>query len=212
VDGDPFAPVSSWLEGEADQTSAAGLATFTAEGDLPLSWAIKPSLAPQSYGRKVTLTDDMLQAWNAAWQAYYAGKGPKPALPLAPGTNSPAPNPSITVIVNNPESRPASGAPQQAVAPAAVSGGKTTGSGTKPGSPAKPVVRSARLVRANGHRMVEVRVSSPKATARIDIRLMGARGSTLARATKTVATNRAVMVHGLHVSKRVKSVRASIAR
>ena len=45
IDGG-FAPIDSWLEGEADQTSAAALLTFTAEGDLPLSWSVKPSLAP----------------------------------------------------------------------------------------------------------------------------------------------------------------------
>src|SRR5262249_1731608 len=63
------------------------LLTFATQGDLPISWSIKPSLAPESYGRTVTLTDDMLRAWNQSWQDYYAGKGPKPALPLAPGTN-----------------------------------------------------------------------------------------------------------------------------
>jgi hypothetical protein len=204
--GDPDAYLHTSRQDQGDETGGTGLTTFTTEGDLPLSWAVKPSLAPQGYGRKVTLTDDMFRAWNAAWQAYYAGKGPKPALPLAPGTNSPAPNPSITVLVNSPESRPST-APQQPVPAAAVSGGKTGTAAVK-----TAVIQSARLVRAGGHRMVEVRVSSPRSTARIDIRLMGARGSTLARATKTVPTNRRVRVSGLHVSKRVTSVRASIAR
>jgi hypothetical protein len=36
-------------------------------------------------------------------QDFYAGKGPKPAMPLAPGTNSPDPDQSISVVVNPPQ-------------------------------------------------------------------------------------------------------------
>lgn len=85
----------------ADETSPLGLISLTAQGDFPISWALKASLAPERYGRKVTFTDDQLRAWEASWQAYYTGKGPKPTLPLAPGTNSPAP--TTSVIVNMPE-------------------------------------------------------------------------------------------------------------
>jgi hypothetical protein len=92
--------LASLRELGADQTSAIGLFTFTAQGDLPLSWHVKTSLAPPWYKRSVTLTDDQLRAWEASWQAYYRG-GPKPTLPLAPGTNSPAPR--AVVVVNLPE-------------------------------------------------------------------------------------------------------------
>ena len=91
---------AAFRELTADQTSAMGLLTFTAQGDLPLKWTIKPSLAPTSYSRNVSLTDDQLRSWEASWQAYYKG-GPKPTMPLAPGTNSPAPTSSV--VVNAPE-------------------------------------------------------------------------------------------------------------
>ena len=84
---------------------------FTAQGDLPLRWAVKASLAPAGYGRFVELTDTQLRAWEASWQAYYDG-GAKPTMPLCPGTNSPAPD--TRVVVNLP----------QAATPAA--GGTTT--------------------------------------------------------------------------------------
>jgi hypothetical protein len=89
-----------WQEAFADQTSAIGLLTFTAQGDLPISWSVKASLAPEAYGRTVDLTDDELRAWEASWQAYYDGAA-KPAMPLCPGTNSPAPD--TTVVVNLPQ-------------------------------------------------------------------------------------------------------------
>jgi hypothetical protein len=90
--------------------ACAGLLTFGTQGDLPVKWSLKPSLTPDSSLRSVEFTDDDFRAWNAAWQAYYRGAGPKPTLPLAPGTNSPDPEP--TVIVNLPETRPASGGAQ----------------------------------------------------------------------------------------------------
>jgi hypothetical protein len=81
---------AAWEEALADQTSALGLLTFTAQGDLPMSWHLKASLAPESYARSVMLDDAALRAWEAAWQAYYDGAGAKPTTPLCPGTNSPA--------------------------------------------------------------------------------------------------------------------------
>lgn len=89
------------------------------QGDLPYSWTLRPSLANPAAERMAALTDDDYRAWNAAWQAYYRGAGPKPSLPLAPRSNSPKPDTSV--IVNMPESRPTS-APQVVVsvtAPAA---------------------------------------------------------------------------------------------
>jgi hypothetical protein len=126
--GDPYAYLHKSLPGTvdwpapfeealADQTSAMGLLTFTTQGDLPLKWTIKPSLAPSSFSRSVSLTDDDLRAWEASWQAYYRGEGPKPSIPLAPGTNSPAP--STQVVVNMPEQavtvNPPGAAPAQVV-------------------------------------------------------------------------------------------------
>jgi hypothetical protein len=213
VDGG-FAPIDSWIEGEADQTSAAGLLTFTAEGDLPLSWAVKPSLAPQSYGKKVALTDDMLRAWNTSWQNYYAGKGPKPALPLAPGTNSPAPDPSITVIVNLPETRPTT-APQAAVPSSSstttiVTGGATTPATVKQTKKVKTAVISTRLMRTKGGRVVQVFVRSESSAARIQIRMYAANGKKVGETRKMVSTNRFVRVSGLHVASKVKTVKATV--
>jgi hypothetical protein len=98
VDGGGIGEI--WQEALADQTSALGLLTFTAQGDLPLRWAVKASLAPERYGRFVELTDADLRAWEASWQAYYDG-GDKPSMPLCPGTNSPAPD--TDVVVNVPQ-------------------------------------------------------------------------------------------------------------
>ena len=84
--------------------------TFTTEGDLPISWTLKASLAPEAYSRSVELTDEFLRDWQNDWQAYYAGTGSKPTLPLAPGTNAPAPR--AGVVVNLPPAAPAAGSPK----------------------------------------------------------------------------------------------------
>jgi len=84
-----------------------GLLTFTTEGDLPISWTVKASLAPEAYSRSVEVTDEFLRDWERDWQAYYQGTGPKPTLPLAPGTNAPAPRPGA--VVNVPPSAPPAG-------------------------------------------------------------------------------------------------------
>lgn len=95
-----------------------GLLTTLTQGDLPITWQLRPSLAAPASLRSAALTDDMLRAWEASWQAYYIGKGPKPTMPLAPGTNSPAP--ATSVVVNLPETKPATG-PQSQVAVRIVS-------------------------------------------------------------------------------------------
>jgi hypothetical protein len=94
----------------------AGLISFGTQGDLPVSWSLKPSLAMVSSLRKVQFTDDDFRAWDKAWQNYYAGTGPKPTLPLTPGTNSPTPR--VVVVVNPPVVRPP--ATPATPAPAAV--------------------------------------------------------------------------------------------
>ena len=201
IDGG-FAPKDAWIEGEADQTSAAALLTFTAEGDLPLSWAVKPSLAPEAYGKKVTLTDDMLRAWNASWQAYYAGKGAKPTLPLAPGTNSPEPDASITVIVNPPEVRTVTG--EQTTTTTTIN--NTTTAAVKK---TKTKVLSTRLMRTKSGRQVQVFVRSDNKAARIQIRMYGANGRRLSSTSRMVATNRFARVANLRIGAKVKTVKAS---
>jgi hypothetical protein len=95
--GDPTA----WtLSNNNDPDTLSNLITFTAQGDLPLSWTLRASLAGPGSIKGYTLTDDALRAWEASWQAYYKG-GVKPTLALCPGTNSPAP--ATTVVVNLPQ-------------------------------------------------------------------------------------------------------------
>jgi hypothetical protein len=68
----------------------SNLVTFTTQGDLPLTWTVRASLAMSSTKKSVTLTDADLRNWEASWQAYYDGVGAKPSMRLCPGTNSPA--------------------------------------------------------------------------------------------------------------------------
>jgi hypothetical protein len=155
----------TFLEGNADQTEESGLLTFTAQGDLPISWALKASLAPERYGRKATLTDDQLRAWEASWQAYYKGTGAKPTLPLAPGTNSPTPDPGV--IVNLPQTSVVVNVP--------AAGGGTT-----------PVVQQQEVkgaVTAVSSRVVTIRLS--KAIAKSGrVFYWSAKGPKLAKARK----------------------------
>jgi hypothetical protein len=150
-----------WQEAFADQTSALGLLTFTTQGDLPIAWSVKASLAPEAYGRNVALTDDALRQWEADWQAYYAGTGPKPTLPLAPGTNSPAPKPGV--IINLPETAP----------PA------TTVTNNTVVQPA-PVVVTNRCVSGK-----TARITLAKKARKGNIRYVGAKGARTVKARKT---------------------------
>jgi hypothetical protein len=100
LDGDPYA----WSDSNRNDPDTFGsLVTFTAQGDLPLTWTLRASLAQSNTLRSVSLTDDMVRAWEASWQAYYDG-GAKPSMALCPGTNSPAPD-NIDVI-NLPQTSP----------------------------------------------------------------------------------------------------------
>jgi hypothetical protein len=107
VAGDP----QSFCLGGTCDPSLFRLLSFGTQGDLPVSWHLKASLASEDSLRSVEFTDEMFRAWNAQWQAFYRGQGPRPALPLAPGTNSPDPEP--VVIVNLPQTNPPGPAPQQ---------------------------------------------------------------------------------------------------
>jgi hypothetical protein len=105
-------PESFCLGGTCDE-SLFRLISFGTQGDLPVSWHLKASLASEDSMRSIEFTDAMFRAWNAEWQAFYRGEGPRPAMPLAPGTNSPDPEP--VVIVNLPQTNPPGPAPQQPV-------------------------------------------------------------------------------------------------
>ena len=76
--GDPQAYLHNSLNPDGSDRGPWGLLTFTTEGDLPLSWTVKASLAPEAYSRSVELTDAFLRDWENDWQDYYAGTGPKP--------------------------------------------------------------------------------------------------------------------------------------
>jgi hypothetical protein len=101
VAGDP----RSWCLGDNCSPAPGGsrLLTFTTQGDLPISWSVKASLATPSKLRTVTLDAAFLDQWHEAWANWCAHQGPKPTLALAPGTNAPctrgaapAPTPTAT--------------------------------------------------------------------------------------------------------------------
>lgn len=82
-----------------------GLISFGTQGDLPVSWSIKASLAKVESLRDVEFTPTDFDTWEQGWQDYYCGKGPHPTLPLTPGTNSPDPRGECPVV-NPPEHQP----------------------------------------------------------------------------------------------------------
>jgi hypothetical protein len=92
--------LTAWTDDPTSRNDDRNLFTDLTQGDFPISWTLRPSLAAPGSKRSVTFTLADYFAWNKSWQDYYAGKGPLPSLPLAPGTNSPTPDPTITVIVN----------------------------------------------------------------------------------------------------------------
>lgn len=160
--GDPQAYLHNSLTGpDGSGRGPFGLLTFTTEGDLPISWSIKASLAPERYLREVDLTDDELRAWDASWQAYYRGTGPKPTLPLAPGSNSPAPK--AGVIMNLPVQAPATAS-------------KVTNTTTVVAAPTRCV--SGRQVRVTLRRKAHkgsIRYLAAKGTRTVKARRMGGR-------------------------------------
>jgi hypothetical protein len=101
--GDPF---SACLGGLTCSSGPASLISFGTQGDLPVSWSLKPSLASVDSLRSVDFTQDDFEAWQNGWEAYYCGTGARPDLPLTPGTNSPDPRNTCPIIVNPPVSQP----------------------------------------------------------------------------------------------------------
>jgi hypothetical protein len=117
-------PESFCLGGVCDP-SLFRLISLGTQGDLPVSWHLKASLAAEDTMRSVEFTDADFREWDAEWQAFYCGEGPRPALPLAPGTNSPDPR-SCPVVINLPQTNPPGPAPQQAVSTTNVTNASTT--------------------------------------------------------------------------------------
>jgi hypothetical protein len=112
---------TAWsLSNNNETDTLSHLITFTAQGDLPISWTLRPSLASANSIRSVEYKLSDLEAWEAEWQAYYDGTGPHPTMALAPGTNSPTPDDRH--IINMPErSVTVNGVPTQvAMTPAQV--------------------------------------------------------------------------------------------
>lgn len=85
--------------------SCAGIVAFGAQGDLPIKWTVKASLAQVESMRDVSFTPAMFDAWEQGWQDYYCGKAAHPTLALTPGTNSPDPR-GACPVVNPPQTQP----------------------------------------------------------------------------------------------------------
>jgi hypothetical protein len=221
--GDPDDDQSILFKQGGDSTAwtdshGNGLLTKLTQGDLPISWTLRASLASPDSERTVAFTDDDLRAWNKSWQDYYDCAGPKPTLPLAPGTNSPASDDGNDC--NAPVKAPATTS-----APASTTSTTTTtiiqqaaGSGTAARSAtgaakkaSKASIRSARVVATKQGKRLVVFVKSTKKTARIQIRMYDARGRKVGQMTKTVRTNRSVKVSGVRVAGKVKTVKVTLA-
>jgi hypothetical protein len=106
-----------------------------------------------------------------------------------------------------------------------TTGGTTTGGTTTGGLPGGSItslrpgaqkakvrasVASVQLVATPRGRVLKVRIFSASKTARIQIRLINAKGRVIAIVTRTVKTNKLVLVPNLRVAKNVKSVRVRV--
>ena len=97
---------TAWIDDGGVPGPGLGLLTVLTQGDLPVTWTTRASLASPDKKRTASFTPADFDAWEQGWQNYYCGKGPHPTLPLAPGTNSPDPR-DCPVVINLPESLPA---------------------------------------------------------------------------------------------------------
>lgn len=176
--GDPYAYLhNSVTAPDGSGRGPLGLLTFTTEGDLPISWSVKASLAPERYLREVDLTDDELRSWEADWQRYYRGEGPKPTLPLAPGTNSPAPR--AGVIVNPPMTTTITNTTIIQAAPTSCVSGRAV----RVTLAKKARKGSIRYVGANGSRIVKARRVNGRLRATANFRGMSAQAGSYAAVT-----------------------------
>jgi hypothetical protein len=80
---------TAWLEDDNGEKLASLVSSVT-QGDMPVSWSLRASLANPGSFREVELTLADLHAWEQEWQDYYDCEGPLPSMPLAPGSNPPA--------------------------------------------------------------------------------------------------------------------------
>ena len=109
VAGDP----QSWCLGDNCTPAPGGsrLLTFTTQGDLPISWSLKASLATASKLRTITLDAAFLDQWHESWanwcahlgreadvaggawdeRAVHAWRGPGPGPDGGAGTGRPGP-------------------------------------------------------------------------------------------------------------------------
>jgi hypothetical protein len=183
VNGDPQAYLhNSVTAPDGSGRGPLGLLTFTTQGDLPISWTVKASLAPERYTRDVELTDDELRAWEKSWQDYYDGIGPKPTLPLAPGTNAPAPD--AGVVINLPPSPHAGSVTNNTTvvqaAPVAVSNRCVSGRSVRLVLSKKARKGSIRYLGAKGLRTVKAHRSNGRLRATADFRGVSAEAGTYA--------------------------------
>ena len=188
------------------------LLAFDTQGDLPLTWTVKPSLADDSHKRSVSLTEANFLAWYKSWQDVYAGKAAQPLYPLAPGTNPPPRDPSLTLI----NQVMAGGTTTTTTTTTIIQpvGGSASAARSAGGSARKASrasIRSARVVATKQGKRLVVFVKSTKSTARIKIRMYDAKGRLVGQTSKTVRTNRSVKVSGVRVAKKVKTVKVSLA-
>jgi hypothetical protein len=183
MNGDPQAYLhNSVTAPDGSGRGPLGLLTFSTEGDLPISWTVKASLAPERYTRDVDLTDDEFRAWEASWQAYYCG-GPKPTMPLAPGTNAPAPRASTCVVNPPPPAAPAvtnNTTIVQSTPAATVSNRCVSGRSVRLVLSKKARKGAIRYVGSKGVRTVKARRSKGRLRATADFRGVSAESGTYA--------------------------------
>ena len=181
VNGDPQAYLhNSVTAPDGSGRGPLGLLTFSTEGDLPISWTVKASLAPERYMRDVDLTDDEFRAWERSWQAYYCG-GPKPTMALAPGTNAPAPRASTCVVNPPPPAAPAVTNNTTIIQSAAtVSNRCVSGRSVRLALSKKAQKGAIRYVGSNGARTVKARRSNGRLRATADFRGVSAESGTYA--------------------------------
>ncbi len=188
------------------------LLAFAAQGDLPMTWTVKPSLADDSHKKSVGLTETQFLAWYKSWQDVYAGTASQPLYPLAPGTNPPPRDPSLTLI----NQVMAGGTTTTTttttiIQPVGGSAGNARSAGSAAKKASKASIRSARVVATKQGKRLVVFVKSTKGTARIKVTMYDAKGRRVGQVTKTVRTNRSVKVSGVKVAKKVKSVKVTLA-
>lgn len=177
VAGDP----KSWCLGDNCTPAPGGsrLLTFTTQGDLPIAWSVKASLATPSKLRTVTLDATFLDQWHQSWANWCAHAGPKPTLPLAPGTNAPCTRGATPAPVPTATPAPAPAAPgtntvvertviQQVQTPATGKPATTTGASKKAkGATKAQKAKYAKCVKSAKQKAGKARVKARAKCARM---------------------------------------------